>query len=367
MTVPVITSVTFDKASYKPGDTATATVNYSVPAAASAEHPRRRAVSTSQAFSVAATVVNDATQESASLPASFTVTDGAVAPVTGTAALLGGQPGQTWTKVSDNKTSQAVFTSTVLPLGGGGGGGNPVIITDPGGSADFDYAAQPGWTSWPNHGGAQVMQGVQQGGNPPFTSQVLAARSLASWSVAASIAAGNKSVVSYPATQNWLSQSDGGPIPLSRVTALTSQWAVTVPAAATGDIYEAAYDLWSQGVAAYKKAYGPIETMIWTWNHGQTPAGTKQAAVATIGGVAYDLWIRNDSSGQTYTLVMRTPALSGTVDLLAVFQWLIANKHLDADTGIFGLDFGFEICSTSGVAKTFAVTNLTQQAAITGA
>jgi hypothetical protein len=46
---------------------------------------------------------------------------------------------------------------------------------------------------------------------------------------------------------------------------------------------------------------------------------------------------------------------SGTVDLLAMFNWMITQGWIASSSTLDQIDFGFEICSTSGRSATFSV------------
>src|SRR6185437_11483834 len=94
------------------------------------------------------------------------------------------------------------------------------------------------------------------------------------------------------------------------------------------------------------------EIMIWTDNHGQVPAGHKVGEV-TIGGTGYQLW--DDSGHNPVTLVLDQNTPSGSVDVLADLDYLMAGGYMPASSGINQIDYGFEICSTGGHAETFAV------------
>ena len=113
-------------------------------------------------------------------------------------------------------------------------------------------------------------------------------------------------------------------------------------------IYEDAYDIWINGVASS----GSTEVMIWTENHGQTPGGSQQGT-ATIGGRAYTVW----RSGSYIAFVATSNVTSGTVNLLAVFDWIMAKGWMPASSTLGQIDYGTEIVSTGEAPATFAVHN----------
>jgi hypothetical protein len=113
-------------------------------------------------------------------------------------------------------------------------------------------------------------------------------------------------------------------------------------------IYEDAYDIWINGVASS----GSTEVMVWTENHGQTPGGSQQGT-ATIGGRTYTVW----RSGSYIAFVATSSVTSGTVNLLAVFDWIMGKGWLAASSTLGQIDYGTEIVSTGGAPATFAVHN----------
>ena len=98
MALPVISAITFDKTSYLPGDTITATVHYAV--------TNVHGVS----YTLTGTVTDNVTGEANSLNATFSVGT----PNAASAAVSGGESGQAWTRVSDDGKSAAVFTAKAI-------------------------------------------------------------------------------------------------------------------------------------------------------------------------------------------------------------------------------------------------------------
>lgn len=100
MTDPVVDSVSFDKASYSPGEAISCTVSY----AGSNTHP------TTGTNYVVSGAVTDSGVEVGTFSGAFALNTGS-APNPLFAALSGGESEQTWTKVSDDGKSKAVFTA----------------------------------------------------------------------------------------------------------------------------------------------------------------------------------------------------------------------------------------------------------------
>jgi len=168
------------------------------------------------------------------------------------------------------------------------------------------------------------------------------------WSVSADMPAKNTAVVSYPDVQEIYTTTGNRPDPLSSFRSITSSFAENGPGSGGGDDYEAAYDIW----AGTGTNSGAQEIMIWVDNHGQTPAGSK-VGTADIGGASYTVW----SAGRNpVSLVLSSNETSGTIDILAALEWLESHGYMPAGSGVNQIDFGWEICSTGGSAKTFSMT-----------
>ena len=184
-------------------------------------------------------------------------------------------------------------------------------------------------------------------------SQTLTVHNPGDWSVSADIPAGNTAVVSYPDIQvNYLTTRNTSE-PLSDFSSITSSFAENGPGNG-GDDYEAAYDIWA-GSGGHNFAN---EIMIWVDNHGQRPSGSDVATVS-IDGVTYNLWHspkKRARGHNTVSLVLPDNETSGTVNILGVLNWTISNGYVPSGSGLSQIDFGWEICSTGGVAKTFSLT-----------
>jgi hypothetical protein len=160
------------------------------------------------------------------------------------------------------------------------------------------------------------------------------------WQVTSTQRAKNTEVLTYPSVQkNYPNRA------LSSFTSMTSSYSENMNATAGTDA-EAAYDIWINDLNK--------EVMFWVDNHGQTPAGSKVATV-TLGGLTWDYYQENGY----YAFVLNHNATSGTVDLLAGIKYLISRGVLSSSDKLWQVNFGWEICSTAGVAQTFTMSNFT--------
>lgn len=170
--------------------------------------------------------------------------------------------------------------------------------------------------------------------------QTLRACAYDNWNVTA-VQPNTTSVKTYPNVHK-----DYDDVPLSSFSRITSTFGATTPHVG---IYNVGYDIWLNGVATS----GSTEVMIWTENFKQRPSGSIQATV-TFGGHTYDVW----RSGSRYiAFVSRDTQLSGTMDLLAMFNWLKGKGWLAQNTTVGQIDYGVEICSTNNAPATFNFTD----------
>jgi Glycosyl hydrolase family 12 len=171
-------------------------------------------------------------------------------------------------------------------------------------------------------------------------SQTLHACSYSDWYVVATMdnSKGDGAVKTYPNSHR---DFDGSP-QISSFNSITSTFAETSP---DSGIYEDAYDIWLNGIGTSAST----EVMIWTSNHGQTPSGSVQATV-TIGGQSYTVW---KTTGNYIAFVASASVTSGTMNLLAFFQWLMSKGWITSTATLGQVDYGAELVSTNGVPGTF--------------
>lgn len=161
-----------------------------------------------------------------------------------------------------------------------------------------------------------------------------------SWVVTSNQPAGNTAVLSYPAMQDNFSKPA-----LGSFSMITATFAETSPH--VGD-YEVAWDCWFNDNAN--------EFMVWVDNYNQTPGGNEVASKVSVGGRTYDVWW-NPSSGTGGYVVFYANATvtSGTVDLLALFNYGASHGWLPTTSTLDQISFGVEVCSTNGQDATWTV------------
>jgi hypothetical protein len=133
---------------------------------------------------------------------------------------------------------------------------------------------------------------------------------------------------------------------ISSFTTISSSFAHTPPHVG---IYEFAYDIWLNGIAAS----GSTEVMIWTDNYYQVPPGPALETVS-FNGQSYKVYMM----GSSYiAFVADANVTSGTVNLLSFFNHIIAKGWIPATSTLGAIDYGVEIVSTNGADATFQLNN----------
>ena len=183
-------------------------------------------------------------------------------------------------------------------------------------------------------------------------------------------------VETYPDTEYDVGGRDNpSTTPISGFKSITSTFSELN---STAGGWDAAYDLWTNNWSN--------ETMIWNQWAGDnafwancanaanstTFCGTEQGVALTLDGVPYH-FIANGPQNANGTPIPCTPknesdceymffrdtqVASGSVDLLAAFQWEVAHGYASASDVPTQLEYGTEISYTNGT-ETFAVNGLT--------
>jgi hypothetical protein len=178
---------------------------------------------------------------------------------------------------------------------------------------------------------------------------VIQAQSQSDWSVTANQngggGCGGCAVEAYESAQ-WNYHN----VKYSSIKYLYSSFTETMPTGSlqkNGFDAEAAYDMFINGSDT-------DEVMVWVDNQGQTPAGSHYG-VADIDGQKFDVYV----AGQTKSFVLRKNETRGTVHYFAILKWLHRHHMLASSDTLNQFNFGWEICDTDGVARTFTVHRLT--------
>jgi hypothetical protein len=147
-------------------------------------------------------------------------------------------------------------------------------------------------------------------------------------------------VKSYPN----ISYSPGKAI--SAYNTYTSSFEITVPSG-NADKWEVAYDIWVQNSSGTQ-----VEIMLWVnYIQGKVfPAGSLGVSNVTTGGSTWNVYYGNVFDHEVVSLLRTTNTNSGTVDIKAILDWIIANKkNFDSSWTLYQVQFGPEIVADTGV------------------
>ena len=205
-------------------------------------------------------------------------------------------------------------------------------------------------TAGSNDSGAAVRQEVWNPDASALKKQVTEVWSPSKWRTTINAAADNTAVNSYPDVSSLVTDTNNNPIPVANYASIKSSWSVDCHETSATNA-QAAYDIWL-------KDYD-LELMIWVDTHGadRQPAGDDTGIDVTFDGVAYRLWAESDNS--VISFVRKTNAQQGSIDILAVIQYLITAGRYSATVGINMFCFGFETPSTGGKDEVFEVKDYT--------
>jgi len=141
---------------------------------------------------------------------------------------------------------------------------------------------------------------------------------------------------------------------LSSINTYTSSFDITVPG--NVGVWEAAYDIWVRTPGGGNTR---IEIMIWMYTYKAGPISSIVATTKpTIGDYTWTVHHGSNGSNATISFVSNTNVTSGTVDIKAMLDWLIANNT--TQYGIFDdtwtldqVQWGWEISSDGGSPQEF--------------
>lgn len=234
------------------------------------------------------------------------------------------------------------FARRVSRSRSGGPAGSPAICTSP----VFT-------TSTPDDGysdSAYYLHNNMWNAGGYTVSQTLQVCSYNSWTVTATAdnTAHDGAVKTYPNTHKDYHDWGSGNEPLlSSFSYITSTFGLISPHVG---IYNVAYDIWLNGVASD----GSTEIMIWTENYNQYPGGSFTTSV-TLGGRNFDVWKSGDNGYIAF--VPGGIETSGAIDLLQLFNWVIAQGWMPPTTTLGQICYGIEIVSTNGAPASFYCTD----------
>jgi hypothetical protein len=182
--------------------------------------------------------------------------------------------------------------------------------------------------------------------------ETLTAYNPGQWSVTSTQAAGNTAVLTYPDVQqlfnNWGNGGFNGAsdTPISALAGLTSSYTENMHENG-GTAAQAAWDIWTSSG----------EVMIWVDTTAlRGSGGARQMGTGTIGAIPMTYYVYGGTGGLPI-IKLNTNQRSGTIDILDGLRYFQSKGVVASNATIGQVNFGWEICSTGGVAETFEVTD----------
>jgi hypothetical protein len=177
--------------------------------------------------------------------------------------------------------------------------------------------------------------------------QTLYSNNPGDWSVTANMPAGNTQIVSYPSSgSNYNDRS------LSSFSSIYSSFSENLHAT-SGTQAWAAYDIWLNNWGNEVMIHHDLARFN---SYDNTPTATNVEFGGT-GGVPVQKWDLHQYGSEW----VWQPASNswneetGSVDILAMLQWMEAKGYLPASSTLTSIGYGFEIASTGGVNENFQV------------
>ncbi|GAB2781694.1 glycoside hydrolase family 12 protein [Amycolatopsis magusensis] len=187
------------------------------------------------------------------------------------------------------------------------------------------WSSSDRWGTWENGGYTLYNNIWGEGGGP----QTIWADSYSNWGVWANHP-NTGGVKSYPNATRQVNRR------LSSLSSVSSTFNVTVPGSGA---YTSTYDIWADDHA--------YEIMLWVNQTGPIgPIGSFQGDVS-VGGHDWSVYRGSNGSAQVFSFLRRSDTNAGTIDILAVMNWIRARGWF-GDVTLSRAQFGYEITSSSG-------------------
>jgi len=167
--------------------------------------------------------------------------------------------------------------------------------------------------------------------------------------------AGNTAVVSYPSLgANFGETNSDSPTPLSDFKSIYSSFNENMNAN-SGTSAWAAYDIWL-GPSSGSSATNEVMIQHDFANNGACTAEAS-ATFGGSGGVPVQKWNLCQFGSELVWKLTGGNEQTGSVDVLAMLNWLESHGYLPSASGLYSVGYGWEICSTGGKSEKFQVNN----------
>jgi hypothetical protein len=140
------------------------------------------------------------------------------------------------------------------------------------------------------------------------------------------------------------------PTKLSSWKSISSQFSDVPPGTGPNyGVWEFEYDIWLNGLADSNST----EVMIWTYNNGQRPSGSPVGSF-TDAGHTYVVY-HSPPPRQYIAFVDLSDNLSGHVNLLDFFNYVISRGWIPGSSTLYQICHGVELVSTNGKHEKFSI------------
>jgi hypothetical protein len=180
-------------------------------------------------------------------------------------------------------------------------------------------------------------------------SQALYVCNYNNWYTVATISPFDGAVKTSPNVQETWSPT---PSKLSDWKSISSHYSDVPPGTGPGfGAWEFEYDIWLNGLADSRST----EVMVWTYDNGQAPNGSLSGSF-TDAGHTYDVF-RSPPPYQYIAFVDRSGDLSGNVNLLDFFRYVISRGWMPSSSTLYQICNGVELASTNSRSEKFEINN----------
>ncbi|HWT76861.1 MAG TPA: glycosyl hydrolase [Mobilitalea sp.] len=211
------------------------------------------------------------------------------------------------------------------------------------------WSSSDQWATWTN-GGYTLYNNIWGSG---AGYQAIWANSYSNWGVWAQHP-DTGGIKSYPNVTKSISKS------LSSLTTLKSSFNVTRP---NSGAYETTYDIWTNGstyeIMLWMNSNGAVNPISYNWSSSGKPIAVYTNV--SVGGHTWNVYQGSNGSNTVYSFVRTSNTNSGTVDILAVLNWIKNKGWFSGTQTVNTVQFGFEITSSSAgsdfICNSYSVTS----------
>ena len=211
------------------------------------------------------------------------------------------------------------------------------------------WSSDDKWGTWTN-GGYTIYNDVWGSG---AGYQSIWANSYSNWGVWAQHP-NTGGIKSYPNVTKSIGKT------LSSLKTVSSSFNVTVPSSGS---YESAYDIWTNGstyeIMLWMNSTGAVKPISYNWDSSGNPVAAQKSV--SIGGHTWNVYQGSNGANIVYSFVRTSNTNSGTVDILAILNWINGKGWFNGTQTLNTVQFGFEITSSSAgsdfICNSYSVTS----------